>query len=40
MVEVVFDGTFAATADDQDVFDAAGKGFFDDVLDGGFIYDG
>ncbi len=39
-VEVIFDGTFAAAGDDNDVLDAGGHALFRDVLDLRLINDG
>ena len=38
-VEMIFDGTLAATGDDDDVLDAGGHALFRDVLDLGLIDD-
>ena len=40
MVEVVFHGAFAATGDDDDVFDAGGNSLFDAVLNDGLVDEG
>jgi len=39
-VEVIFDGTFAAAGDDNDVLDAGGHALFRDILDLRLINDG
>lgn len=39
IVKVVFDGAFVVTGDDQNVFNAGSKCFFNDVLNCWFIYD-
>lgn len=39
-IEVIFNGPFSVTGDDQNFFDAALQGFFDDILDDRFINDG
>ena len=39
-IEVVFDGPFPAAGDDDDVFNSGCDGFFDDILDQGFVDQG
>ena len=38
-VKVIFDHTFAAIGNDQNIRDACGYRFFNDILDRGFVYD-
>ena len=39
-IEMVFNGPLAVARDDEDFFDAALQGFFDDVLDDRFVDNG
>ena len=40
VIEIVFDRAFAAVGDDQDLLDAGGDRFLDDVLDDGLVNQG
>ncbi len=40
VIKVVFNRSFAFAGYNDDVFDAGLNGFFDDVLDGGFVNNG